>query len=214
LRRPCLDLLPSSVRELLGAILLASRFYGSERKVNYVLSQLKGDVFIDVGAEYGHYSLMLSENFKRVFAFEPSPSITRILRKNVLRFGAKNIKVVELAVCDRTGVATFYLTSKRGYDSLIRPKNVTMSILVKTCTLSSFFRNEHKIDLIKVDVEGAEHLVLRGAESIIHKVDMWIVECHDQGRIKDIEKYFYSNGYKVKWLTNIHLWAFRQSSTD
>jgi hypothetical protein len=82
LRRSFLDLLPKLFRDVLEALFLTSRFYFyHERQLFFSLSRLKGNSFIDIGAECGHYVLMLSTNFKEILAFEPSPKIFPCLIK-------------------------------------------------------------------------------------------------------------------------------------
>jgi hypothetical protein len=74
LRRSFLDLLPEPFHDMLEALFLTSRFYFyHERQLSLFLSRLKGNSFIDIGAECDHYVLMLSTNFKEILAFEPSP---------------------------------------------------------------------------------------------------------------------------------------------
>lgn len=79
-----------------------------ERQVSQFLSKLKGDIFVDVGAYIGYYSLMLRNNFRKIFAFEPFPSALRLLRQNVYYGKAKNINCLGIAVSDKDGTRTLY----------------------------------------------------------------------------------------------------------
>ena len=78
----------------------------------------------------------------------------------------------------------------------------------ETVTLASFFPNT-EIDLIKADVEGEEWKVLEGAEPILERIKSWVVELRDSGRKEELEDWFVSRGYSVRWLD----FAFRGSQT-
>lgn len=191
-----------------------SKFF-HERQVSQFLSKLKGDVFVDVGAYIGYYSLMLCNNFRKIFAFEPSPSNLKLLYQNVYYGKAKNISCLGMAVSDKDGTSTLYQSSDSlSWNSLLALPTLPHGIKVKTCTLSTFFKDEPKIDLVKVDVEGAEWMVLKGAEPILNKIKSWVVELHDLKRKKEIEMWFTSRGYCCKWLDCQfwpHIYALRES---
>jgi hypothetical protein len=54
--------------------------------------------------------------------------------------------------------------------------------------------------LVKLDVEGAEWLVLEGAEDIMPNIRQWVIELHDRGRKAQLEEYMQRHGYTCKWL--------------
>jgi FkbM family methyltransferase len=195
------------------ALLLKSRLGSCERKVSLFLSKLKGEIFIDIGAEYGHYSLMLSGNFKKVLAFEPSPKAFPHLVNNIRILKAKNILALKCAISDKDGISSFYIATKRGYSSLIRRNGIEIEKVVKcrTFTLLTILRLLHlsKVDLVKVDVEGAEYMVLKGAEPVVEKIKSWVVEIHDISIERDVIKYFLSHGYRVVKLDYNHIFAFK-----
>jgi FkbM family methyltransferase len=198
------------------ALFLTSRFsseFSSEIKVSLFLSQLKGEVFIDVGAEYGHYSLMLSKNFQKVLAFEPSPKAFPHLINNIRMLRARNVLALKYAISDKDGIFPFYIAIRRGYDSLIRRDEIETEGVIecRTYTLATILKlfSLSKVDLIKVDVEGAEYMVLKGAEPVIGKIKSWVVEIHDVTLKRKIIEYFLSHGYKVIELDYNHIFAFR-----
>jgi len=212
LKKSFLDLLPYVFRSILMTLFLTSRF-SSERHVSLFVSRLKGEIFIDVGAEHGHYSLMLSKNFKKVLAIEPSPKTFPHLVNNIRISKAKNILILKCAISDKDGISSFYMATKRGYDSLIRRNSIEIEKIVKsrTCTLATIFKAFHlsKADLVKVDVEGAEYLVLKGAEPVIEKIKSWVVEIHGISIEREVIKYFLSHGYRVVKLDCNHIFAFK-----
>jgi FkbM family methyltransferase len=192
-----------------------SKFF-HERQTSQFLARLRGEVFVDVGAYLGYHSLMLRNNFRKIFAFEPSPLNLKLLRQNVYNSRAKNISCVGMAVSDKDGTSTLHLScNSLSWNSLLPSRSLPQGIRVRTCTLSNFFKDEPQIDLVKVDVEGAEWMVLRGAEPILYKTKSWVVELHDLKKKKEIENWFISRGYRCKWLDWRlwpHIYAFRASS--
>lgn len=138
----------------------------------------KGDIFIDVGSNIGYYALLaktLVGPRGRVFAFEPTPKTFLILKKNVESF--ENICILSSALSDKTGVtdfidygsrfSAFNTFSKRTVDFL---KDKGRIIRVKTETLDNFCQqNRIRPGIIKIDAEGAENLVLRGADFLLRE---------------------------------------------
>ena len=79
---------------------------------------------------------------------------------------------------------------------------------------------EGMADLIKVDVEGAEILVLEGAKGVLSNVKQWIVEVHDienvlippsEERKLLFQSFFEENGYTTRWLDVRHIYAYRNN---
>lgn len=124
------------------------------------------DVFIDVGAYVGRYSVILNNRFKKIYAFEPTWATYQRLKKNILINGIENVSALRLALMDQTGFFDMNIKYTPGTNSLLNEKNVLGLELVECCLLDDLIFNG-KIDLIKIDVEGAEKMVLRGAENTI-----------------------------------------------
>lgn len=139
--------------------------------LNSLLS--KGDNVVDIGANLGFFTLMISRiigNEGKIFCFEPS-----LLTYNKL---ISNLKINEI---QNAYPENFGIGSKDGHYKLKRNKKYSglSSIVVnnsnhvyeeeiKVTTLDNYFLNKNvKIDLIKIDTEGFEPEVLRGAEKVI-----------------------------------------------
>ena len=75
---------------------------------------------------------------------------------------------------------------------------------VKTIKLETLLTNipEEEIDLIKMDIEGAEFSVIKSLDSnIFRRVSRWIIECHKKGIPQhEVQSILESNGYQIKWL--------------
>jgi FkbM family methyltransferase len=127
------------------------------------------DVVFDIGANVGIYTLLFSERVGSrgcVVAFEPSPRNIGFLRRHLDLNLAANVVVVEAAVIDNVGVARFdtadtastgHLSPDGGFD-------------VATITIDDFVESTgHVPSHLKIDVEGAEVGVLRGAEKTLKR---------------------------------------------
>jgi len=134
-----------------------------------------GMTFVDVGANIGFYSLeaaRIVENGK-VYAFEPIPTTYDILVKNIKVNNVKTIIPVNMAVSDQNGKTQFFWNKRRRGDaSMFKNKLASKhdALEVDTTTLDSYFKEavgNMDVDFIKIDVEGAEALVIKGADSLL-----------------------------------------------
>lgn len=130
-----------------------------------------GDVIFDVGANFGYYSCKFAQALKgncSVFAFEPFPSTFARLAGNVDRNGFGNcVRMQALALCDKVGHGSMtgvdgnsgaaYVTQGVG--------SVSLSTIDQVCADYSVDR----LAFIKLDVEGCELAVFRGAEKTLRK---------------------------------------------
>lgn len=162
-----------------------------------------GETFVDVGAVVGSYTLMVAEEYKtkgvKVIAVEDHPENYKALCKNVECNNFKNIKTVSKAVSDTKGNVTMYKQndtqrSRSGqYTSLF---NALVTSNGTPCelecdTLDDIIGNDGA-DLMKLDIEGAEVLALKGATNSLKRLRKIIVEVHG------------NNFEKVKHILEIH----------
>jgi len=188
------------------------RFLPHEESVSRFLLKIRGKLFVDVGANVGFYSLLLHRNFGRVVAVEPHPRNMRVLKENARSMGAKNITCVTKAVSEKDGnTVPLFSGSHDGAHSLLRRSTISSQeyFPVETITLSSLLKDFERVDLVKVDVEGAEWEVLEGAVQIIDKIETWVIELHDPGRKRDLEQFMKHKGFCFKWLDDKHIYARR-----
>lgn len=141
------------------------------------------DVLVDVGANFGDYSSFFSEqlnNTGKIYAIELHPDTCSQL---VNKFKQnKNIVVLNYAVCDINGEVEYFAGKDAWTNNIIGHdmefvKNQSLG-KINSIRLDELLKNEGKIKLIKIDVEGAERLVLDGMENIIDKVENILIECH------------------------------------
>jgi len=132
------------------------------------------DVVADVGANIGLTAILFSSLAKYVYAYEPSPSTFNILSHNLLRANTSNVEAINLGLGHRAESLTItYAKNNRsgGYVSdKIRPEEGHITEEIRIKTLDSFFANKQPIpSFLKIDVEGFEQHVIRGARKLLKK---------------------------------------------
>jgi FkbM family methyltransferase len=150
--------------------LLFTPQYFDADELKILASRIKdGFTFIDVGSNVGWYALFLAQEAgptvaTRILAVEPQPEIFDRLIYNIRQNPSCTIKAVDCAVADKTGELTLFLDPlNRGEASLkIVNSSQTDAIRVPAVTLLDLLSREGltHVDAIKLDVEGAEDLVL------------------------------------------------------
>jgi FkbM family methyltransferase len=132
-----------------------------------------GMIFVDIGANVGLHTLEAARAVGRtgkVYSFEPTPRTVKVLRQNLDLNGISEVEVFPAAVMDRSGEAPFYLnSSSSSLNTLFPDDKTTESVRVAAVTLDEALQGRERVDVIKIDVEGAEPLVLRGMTDILRK---------------------------------------------
>jgi FkbM family methyltransferase len=159
--------------EDVGVMILAGNFEKTD--LTYILSQLKdGDVFFDVGANVGLFSLAVAKGNKaiNVHAFEPIPLNATLFEASLYLNGIDSVKINRTCVGNRQGEVEFSLAVDSAYSSIYDTgrKSESRKINVPITTLDDYFESNglKRVDIIKIDVEGAERLVLDGATKIFN----------------------------------------------
>ena len=125
-------------------------------------------IFIDVGAHIGSISIPASFLFDEVFALEPCGETHQQLRKNIAMNERRNIQVHQAAAGAEEGnMVLTYAQGQSGGASLIPEKNRRNQEKVAVVTLDNLVHQ--KVDFLKVDSEGWDLEVLRGARRILHE---------------------------------------------
>jgi len=148
--------------------------------INVLRMLLKpGQTVLDIGAHAGYFTLMMAAMVGpsgQVHSFEPSPHTFRLLKKNVKRNKLSNVVVNKRAVSNNSGERVFhtYYNDRAAYATFGKPPHPgSMQITVKTLTLDEYVAESNipKIDLMKIDVEGAEPLVVDGGRGLFGRED-------------------------------------------
>ena len=193
-------------------------FYEKEpQTIEWIKNFDNNKVFYDIGSNIGLYTCYAAKikNIK-VYSFEPSYFNLQILGKNIHVNGlSQKVVVFPLSLNDKTQISNFYLTSPQegsalasfgsniGHDGKTIDKNffyatagMTLQNVIDTFKLPN-------PDYIKIDVDGLEHLILRGAKSVISKATSILIEINDsfeeQKKISEeilLEAGFYKKKYE------------------
>jgi len=163
----------------------------------------KGDVVVDLGANIGYYTLLLSKlvgKNGKVFSFEPEPKNFALLKNNVKTNKCSNVILENKGVSDRTGKAKLWLRSdsnKGGHRLIPINKSIHHSkpIEIDIITFDDYFKD--KIDFVKIDVEGAEIMVLKGMKNALKEKIKLLIE-----RPLGIEHFTILKDFNIKEINN------------
>ena len=134
-----------------------------------------GDTVLDIGAHIGYFTLLmagLAGDSGRVIAFEAHPDNAALLRKTIVESGYNNVVIENKATTSRTG--SLYLipdregtVDHRTTDVLEGPEQIG----IEGVALDDYFDATTKVDVIKMDIQGAEGHALRGMERLVARQD-------------------------------------------
>jgi FkbM family methyltransferase len=150
----------------------ANRVYYLDDEEDFLsdlLSDLqKDDIFFDVGACIGVYALHAAHRCKHIFAFEPDPGFREHLEQNVAINNLENITILPYAISDKSGVLTLFTDGVGGKSPSLENNDFQNSIEVEARTLSELVSSGLLPcpSVIKMDIEGAEILALRGTQEL------------------------------------------------
>lgn len=134
-----------------------------------------GDVFVDIGASFGHYTTLaaaLVGPCGKVFAFEPSPVATKVLEDAINESELLNVVLTKSAVGRRNDTIELYMpstTPNLHSPSIIKSDPHFTPIQIPVISLDTFapFATLQSINLMKIDVEGYEPDVLKGMNRLL-----------------------------------------------
>jgi FkbM family methyltransferase len=131
------------------------------------------DTCFDVGANTGFYTMLMASRAVRgaVHSFEPLPLNWHLMCAGCLLNGYRNVVLNKAALGDRVGDAQFSQSVDSAFSSFrsVGRRREAATIRVKVETLDGYLHGRalNKVDVMKIDVEGAELLILRGAKGLL-----------------------------------------------
>ncbi|MFJ6023184.1 FkbM family methyltransferase [Brevundimonas sp. NPDC092305] len=163
------------------------------------------DLACDVGANKGSYLYWMSRWARRVVAFEPQTGLADYLRTAVAAVPMKNVIIEQTGVSDHTGVLKFYLPSTNSPEASLRPIDGAQTVEIPVVSLDEYFAPSDRLRMLKVDVEGAELDVFKGAERILTQDRPVILfECEQRhlrtGSVFDCFRHLEARGYAGQFI--------------
>ena len=150
--------------------------------VSFARAIRPGDVVADVGAHRGTYTITAAActgPTGRVHSFEPVAANTRTIHRNLsLNRLNERVEVVQSAVSDRTGSVEFFAYGDSSSNSMMLAQENADAVIVPSTSLDDYFKKRPLPRVVKIDVEGAEFSVLRGATRILESDAEIICELH------------------------------------
>jgi len=197
--------------------------YDSFKRIN------NDDVVIDVGAHIGIFTLKAAKKARNgmVVAIEPHPFNYKLLRKNIALNRVENVTAVNIALSDFCGTTKLYISERsrehsisrrekkqlrvrteRSGEDTISAKRREMSatvtaryLEVEVKTLDQLVRELklERVNFIKIDAEGAELEILKGAETTLRENDVFVVAAcyHVPQEFQNVCRYLKEIGFKV-----------------
>jgi len=139
-----------------------------------------GMTVIDIGANVGYYTLIAAElvgETGKVFAFEPEPGNFDLLSRNVKLNKYSNVDAVQKAVSNCTGSITLYIDRGNFGNRSFAQANILVdggAVEIESVSLDEFCAshlNGRRLDVLKIDAQGAEGLILMGAKDTLQKYE-------------------------------------------
>ncbi len=151
------------------------------------------DICVDVGGNIGYFSMLMADLARNgeVHVFEPIKLNVALMQGSVELNGFENIRIVQAAVGDSSGSTGFTVSRDSAYSSIrdTKRKPIEKVITIPLISLDDYVSREllPRVDILKVDVEGAEGLVIEGATRLlrdpVHRPRIIFMELYDPNLI-------------------------------
>ncbi len=163
-----------------------------------------GSVFYDVGSGIGFFSCLAAVRGAKVYAFEPDEGNSACVERHIdmNKLGGQ-VKLCRVVVSSKTGQVKLRPADRSlGHGNAVVADDSAVEANVTPCiTLDEFVRNEPPPTLCKIDVEGHESEVLKGARELFERArPLLICEVHDQQNEDFVTKWLAERNYTLKWL--------------
>jgi len=163
------------------------------------------DLVCDIGANKGSYLFWMSRWAGQVVAFEPQSRLADYLEQACRKLKLDNTTIERAGVSNRSGTMDLYKPSPNSPEASLVRHGDAQSVPVSVVTLDEYFTASNRLSLLKIDVEGAEMDVMKGAERILREDRPTLVfECEQrhlgQGSVHDCLTYLTGLGYQGQFI--------------
>jgi len=176
-----------------------------------------GWIVVDVGAHIGYYALILAQLVSPqglVYAFEPVASNFHTLEENIKLNQILNVEAINQAVFDRSGHLELSVLDGAGLPdhASIDGSRGVRSIIVESTSLDDYFaQRDRPINFLKIDVEGAEASVLKGARKLIEadrpsmEIEIHYFDGHPEKN--PAPQMLLDWGFELRWIDQAENWT-------
>ena len=174
-----------------------------------------GMVFYDLGANIGLFTLLAARLVGakgRVISFEPDGEVASRLRRNIERNRFANVTVIEAGVWSKSGYVDFVPADSsspdHGLGRFVGGTNGATGTPKQCLAMDDLIGSVPPPDAIKCDVEGAELVVLKGAEAMLRRRRPWIIcEMHSEADNCASREFLKQCGYRLESVDDTHVLA-------
>ncbi len=175
----------------------------------------EGATFVDIGANVGFYSVSAAKVVGpsgRVIAIEPNPDNLRALVLNKMLNECPQVRILPFAASDEEGLVSLMKIVSIASTKRIEPddlKYLSGSSVVYSVRLDDVLSREPRVDVIKCDVDGHDHLAMRGAQGVVERFHPTVVAELNPGTLRTFSRVepedylglFLREGYALTVLT-------------
>ena len=181
-------------------------------------SPKKGDIVIDVGAYVGMFSIKaagLVDDSGLVLAIEPAPDNLELLSRNLNTFKISNIRVIDKAALDKKEKVKLYLSRSSACHTVAYSHKNYIEVEGDTLDNITSELGIYQVNFIKIDVEGRELEVLKGAKRLLESsnIRLAIASYHDlpdgKKEFLEIASYLKSKGFHVEVYKESYVYAIK-----
>ena len=171
------------------------------------------DTIIDIGGHIGSFSIWASKQASngKVYTFEPNVENFHLLKENKELNQISNLEIFNLAVSNNIGEVILFNSVYQNLGHSLYENHLLNKTIVQSTTLDKILEDNRleKVDLLKVDAEGAEYSILLNASAhTLQKIDKIILEYHDYLNhgftFQDIKKHLEINGFEVEQKASLY----------
>ncbi|MDE3144684.1 MAG: FkbM family methyltransferase [Bacteroidota bacterium] len=172
-----------------------------EKEIYCFISSKSSPLIIDCGANIGLSVLYFKNIFpnSEIICFEPDVNNFKLLEKNVADNKLNNVSIRKEAVWIKNGFISF--ESKGSEASKINESVEDSSTQISCIDFAALLNNYNEIDFLKMDIEGAEHSVIRHCSTQLHRIKNMFIEYHgkvsDTNELIDLLTIFHQNNFQV-----------------
>ena len=174
-----------------------------EEEIKKELNKLNQGTFVDIGSHIGKWSIYVAKrlgNKGKVISIEPTEYSFNLQKRNINLNDVSNVEQYSAVLSDKNEKVNFYESKENPATNSLNPVFASHKVVVKQGKkLDSLIKNVHDIRMIKIDVEGSELRILKGAKKIIelNKPNI-IFESNREKHLEEMEDYLKKIGYIVK----------------